>query len=212
VNDTRTEIAASAIERRAVCAFDRLFASVWLRKSYHLIGGGLVTASIPLLGNTRFAWLCVAGLAAFGMTARRVSTVLLGLLLVDVLSGSNLTTLGTAVVFVVGDGLSALAGTAFGTTKLPWHGEKSVVGSLAFLGGAWASLSWLLRTSCPHTGGRAVIVALAVSVVGCLAESQPLPLVRDVRDGKPDDNLAIVLSAGAALHSLLRVIAIGAAP
>jgi dolichol kinase len=202
----------AAIEDRSASAFDCLFASVWLRKSYHLIGGGLVAASIPLLGNARFAWLCVAGLAAFGVAARRVSTVLLGLLLVDVLSGSNLTTLGTAVVFVVGDGLSALAGTAFGTTKLPWHGEKSVVGSLAFLGGAWGSLAWLLHTALPETAGRAVVVALAVSAVGCIAESQPLPLVRDVRDGKPDDNLAIVLSAGAALHALLRVAAIGAVP
>jgi dolichol kinase len=202
----------TAIERRSVRAFDRLFANVWIRKSYHVIGGALVAVSIPLLGNARFAWLCVAGLTAFAMTAKRVSTVLLGLLLVDVLSGSNLTTLGAAVVFVVGDGLSALAGTAFGTTKLPWHGEKSVVGSLAFFGGAWVSLAWRLHAAFPENTGRTVVVALVVSVVGCLAETQPLPLVRDVRDGKPDDNLAIVLSAGAALHALLRIAAIGAVP
>jgi dolichol kinase len=105
-----------------------------------------------------------------------------------------------------------LAGTAFGTTKLPWHGEKSVVGSLAFFGGAWVSLAWLLHAAFPENTGRTVVVALVVSVVGCLAEAQPLPLVRDVRDGKPDDNLAIVLSAGAALHALLRIAAIGAVP
>ena len=41
------------------------------------------------------------------------------------------------------------------------------------------------------------------STVGCLAEAQPFALVRDIRDGKPDDNLLVVLSSGAMLHFLI---------
>jgi dolichol kinase len=174
-----------------------------------LIGGGVLTATIPLLGNDAFSLLCVFGLALFGMAARRISTVLLGLLILNVLSNSTLTTFGAAIVFVVGDGVAALAGTAFGTTKLPWNDAKSVVGSASFLAGSSVALLGALYTSMPLGMVQLALLAILPSLAGCLAEALPFALVRDIRDGKPDDNLAVVLSSGAVLHLLIGSFRIG---
>jgi dolichol kinase len=143
------------------------------------------------------------------MVARRVSTVLLGLLILNVLSNSTLTTFGAAIVFVVGDGVAALAGTAFGTTRLPWNDEKSIAGSAAFLAGSSLALLGALYASMPLGMAQLALLAVVPSLAGCLAEALPFGLVRDIRDGKADDNLAVVLSSGAVLHLLIGLLRVG---
>ena len=182
---------------------DRFFDSVWSRKAYHLVAGGLLATASLVLSNSWFAALCLAWLVLFGLASKRISTAVLGLLLLALLTGARLTIFGAALIFVVGDGVAALAGTALGRTRLPWHEQKSVAGSLAFLASATIAMLIALPAMFICSPAQLVLLAVLPSTVGCLAEAQPFALVRDIRDGKPDDNLLVILSSGAMLHFLI---------
>jgi dolichol kinase len=183
--------------------FDECFGSLWFRKAYHFIAGGVLVAAIASLPTPWFRAFCLLWLGAFGFVSRRVSTSVLGLLLLNVLSGSRIATLGTAVIFVIGDGLAAVMGRALGTRKLPWREDKTVVGSLAFFVGASLAMLGFAWTVMHPTPGNMLLLSVLPSLAGCLAEALPFTLIRDIRDAAPDDNLPVVLSSGAVLHALL---------
>jgi hypothetical protein len=212
VVDDAPRAGAMGMGFRAARAIDHLFASIRSRKAYHLLGGGVATVCALMLDTPWFVALCAGWLALFGIIGRRISTAALGLLLLATLTGDRLTTFGAALVFVVGDGVATLAGTAFGELKLPWHDQKSVAGSLAFLAAAtvamMAALPALVDCSLLQLG----LLAALPSLAGCIAESLPFALVRDIRDGQPDDNLLVLLSSGVVLHWLTRFLHIGAGP
>jgi hypothetical protein len=189
---------------------DRVFAYVWFRKAYHMLGGGLLAAGAFMLDTTWFIALCVTWLVLFGIVSRRISTAVLGLIILTVLTDAKLTIFGAALIFVIGDGIATIAGTAFGRMKLPWHDKKSVAGTLSFLvAGTFAmliALSILLNCSFQKLAMLAVFPSLA----GCLTEALPFALVRDIRDGQPDDNLLVLLISGAVLHWLTKFLQVGA--
>lgn len=202
---------ASAPDRTARLV-DQLFSCVWRRKAYHLLAGSLLAAGTLMLDTRWFAALCLCWLALFVIISRRISTAVLGLLLLAMLTGDQLTTFGAALVFVVGDGVATLAGTALGETKLPWHDQKSVVGSLAFLAAASLAMVAALPVLIDCSPLQLALLAGLPSLAGCLAEASPFALLRDERDGQPDDNLLVLLSSGAVLHWLIRLLDVGASP
>jgi hypothetical protein len=190
------------VKEWSVQLFDEIFGCVWLRKIYHLIAGGLVVVAIVVLHANCFSVLCVVWIILFGAISKRVSTAVLGLLLLSVLSGSRFTTLGAAVIFVVGDGMAGLIGAAFGVTKWPWSDRKTILGSLSFLIGASLAMFGVLSILVQTFPGNLISLAILPSLIGCFVETVSVPLVRDIRDSKPDDNLFVVLSSGATLHWL----------
>lgn len=189
---------------------DRVFASVRLRKTYHLIGGGTLAACSLILDTAEFALLCLCWLALFGIISKRLSTAALGLLMLASLTGSKITTFGSALVFVAGDGVATLVGTALGKRKLPWHNEKSIAGSLSFFLAASLTMMAALPVLLDRPPLHLLMLTVIPSLAGCLAEALPFTLVRDIRDGKPDDNLLILLSSGSTLHLLIKILGVGA--
>src|SRR5262245_56710032 len=110
----------ASVSGRSLSLFDKVFANVWLRKRYHLIAGGLLVIGIAVLDTNWFSAFCVMWILLFGAISKRVSTAVLGVLLLSVLSNSRFTTLGAAIIFVIGDGMAALVGTACQGQKWPW--------------------------------------------------------------------------------------------
>jgi dolichol kinase len=188
--------------------FDAIFGCVWLRKIYHLIAGGLLAVAIVLLDANWFSVLCVVWIILFRAMSKRVSTAVIGLLLLSVLSGSRFTTLGAAVIFVVGDGMAGLVGSAFGVTKWPWSDRKTILGSLSFFMGASLAMFGVLSILVQSSPGNLISLAMLPSLIGGLVEAMSFALVRDIRDSKPDDNLLVVLSSGATLHWLTKFLQI----
>ena len=204
------ELVADIAEQEwAARLVDRIFGCVEFRKAYHLCAGGLLVVGTIVLDTVWFAALCVCWLILFGIVSKRISTAVLGLLVIAVVTGVKVTTFGAALVFVVGDGVAALAGTAYGKTKLPWHDQKTVVGSLAFLGAATLAMLAALPILVDCSPREVAMLAVLPSLAGCLAEALPFALVRDIRDGLPDDNLVVLLSSGAVMHWLTRVLQVG---
>ncbi|MBZ0169629.1 Cytidylyltransferase family protein [Candidatus Methylomirabilis lanthanidiphila] len=185
--------------------FDKIFQCVWHRKIYHFIAGGILLLTVITLEAPSFRVFCLVWLVTFWALSKRISTSVLGLFLVNVLSGSTFTTLGTGVIFVVGDGAAAIVGSAFGATQWPWRTDKTVLGSLSFLGCALVAMAALVNSTASCPPGDLLLVAVLPSLVGCLAEALPLTLLRDIRDFTPDDNLLIILSSGAVLHQLVKL-------
>jgi dolichol kinase len=119
-----------------------------------------------------------------------------------------LVTLGAAVVFVAGDAMSALVGTAFPVGRWPWNPRKTVSGSVAFLVLGGLALALLLWRMTGMTATQIVIGSVLPSVVAGVAELTPWVAVADLRDATPDDNLAVTVSAGATLAVLLALFGI----
>ena len=193
-----------SVLERSLWLSDEMFRCVWLRKAYHLIAGSLLLTAIIVLNANWLSAFCVFWILVFGAISKRVSTAVLGVLLLSVLTGSRFTTLGAGMIFVVGDGMAALVGIACGGRKWPWSDQKTIVGSLAFLVGASFAMRGVLSILVQETPSRLFLLSVLPSVIGCLAEAMPLALVRDIRDSKPDDNLLVILSSGAALHWLTK--------
>jgi dolichol kinase len=173
-----------------------------------LIIGAVLVAAIFMLPRP---WLLGAGVTwvvVFGLLSRRLSTAVVGLLIVNLLSASRLVTLGAAVVFVAGDALSALVGTAFPVGRWPWNPRKTASGSVAFLVFGGLALAWLLwqMTGMPAT--QLVIGSVLPALVAAIAELTPWVAVADWRDAAPDDNLAVTVAAGATLAVLLALFGI----
>lgn len=180
-----------------------MFRNIWLRKTYHLITGAVLLTCIAKLPRP---WLLGAGvtwLVVFGLLSRRLSTAVVGLLIVNLLSASRLVTLGAAVVLVAGDAMSAVVGTALPVGRWPWNPRKTVAGTVAFLVFAGSALALLLWRMIDPPASRLAIVSVLPALVGAVAELTPWAAVADLRDAAPDDNLAVTVSAGGTLALLL---------
>jgi hypothetical protein len=179
--------------------FDEVFDCVWFRKTYHFFAGGALLLSLAVLNSTSFLLICIFWLAVFLALSKRISTVMLGLFFLQILTGSKFVVQGAAVIFVAGDGMAAICGTAFGVRRWPWSENKTILGSAAFLMAAFLAMAGMLRFTTHAATGNVFLLAFLPSLVGCVAEALPLRAVRDIRDSKPDDNLIVVLASGAAL-------------
>lgn len=182
--------------------FDKIFRNIWYRKAYHFLAGAVLVALVAILDTTWVFVLGLSWLAAFGILSQRISTSVLGLLLLNLLPDSYVTRLGATVVFVVGDGFATVVGTAFGSRRWPWSGHKTVLGSASFLISATLAMAAVLHFAVQSAPQSVLAVAFWPSLAGCLVEAVPIPLVVDVRDLTPDDNLAVVLASGGVLHFL----------
>jgi uncharacterized protein (TIGR00297 family) len=102
------------------------------------------------------------------------------------------------VIMAFGDGFATLIGRALPLVRLPWNGEKSVGGSIAFLifGGAAALLMARLF------GGPALWAVVVAVVAAAIAETLPLRL---------NDNVVVPSVAGGTLALLaIQPMAVGA--
>ncbi len=137
-----------------------------VRRVFRDIFGGLLREheELGLLGST---YLLLAALLAVDLFPRPMAAAALGFT-------------------VLGDGLAAIVGKAWGRTRV-FH--KSLEG---FLGGLVACLAWgAFLVAGGHLPWHVVV---AGALVASLVESLPIPL---------DDNLAMTLSAGYVMRLLL---------
>jgi uncharacterized protein (TIGR00297 family) len=98
-------------------------------------------------------------------------------------------------ILAVGDGAATLAGRRAAIAPLPWNGEKSVGGTVAFvIFGAMAGIAlafWTRPAVTPAPSMVFVVVApMLAALVAALVESLPVRL---------DDNLSVPVAAGAVL-------------
>ena len=101
-------------------------------------------------------------------------------------------------ILAAGDGMASIVGRRWPIARLPWNGEKSVGGSLAFVlfgGSAGAFLAWWCGTSLqPPPYGWFMIAGpfIAATAAGAV-ETLPVTL---------DDNVSVSASAGAVMWAL----------
>lgn len=178
---------------------DRIFENHLFRKLYHMLGGGLLLGLLALLDSNGFLAVGALYFLAFLILGRRISFAVAGILLVLIFSGSKSTALLTTVIWIVGDGLAGLIGRAYGRRRWPWHPQKTLMGSAAFLGGA--SLAAALWLFVYMAAPPAILLMLSVipSLAACLVETLPISFIRD---RKPDDNLTVLLATGLVVNSL----------
>lgn len=178
---------------------DRLFQNLSFRKVYHFLGGGLILFAVATLD---LRWIFVSGLlylAAFWIWGKRISFAVLGILILLALTRSRFATLGAGIIFVIGDGLAAVVGSAYGRTKWCWNRDKSLAGSAAFLLSSLSAEFVFLRLAGPYPPGFTAAAMVLPCLTTCVLESLPIAVIRD---RKPDDNLIIILGAGGILHAL----------
>jgi uncharacterized protein (TIGR00297 family) len=101
-------------------------------------------------------------------------------------------------ILAVGDGIATLAGTAIGGARLPWNGEKTWAGTIAFfLAGTSAGvlLCWWTQPALTSPAPTVFVVGAPVlaAAVAALVESIPVRL---------DDNLSVPCAAAATLWVL----------
>jgi len=130
--------------------------------------------------------------AARGFSMGKICYALVVLALILIFRNRIHIAAGAWAVLSLGDSLSNLAGRAWGKKKLPWSGDKTWIGSVAFVLASWAGslvlvywtagglgtalpAAWLVVTGC-------VLAALA----GAVVESLPVPV---------DDNITSPLAA-----------------
>jgi dolichol kinase len=178
---------------------ERVFESHFLRKLYHLLGGGLGIIALLLLEPKWFLLVGALYVLAFFIYGRRISFAAIGVILVLLLSGSKFITLLTTVIWVIGDGLAGFLGAAYGKRKWPWHEHKTIVGSVSFFAGSSLAMLALLFAST----GLPPLTLLLLSTLPCLVASmvEILP-VSFIKDRKVDDNLIVILATGLVLRVL----------
>ncbi len=173
---------------------------LFVRKLVHVCGG-LLAALLVLALPARWCFL-LAGLVivAYWAISKRISLALFTSLVLLVLTGSRLVVAASLVVLALGDGAAALLGRLLGRTPWPWHLAKTVEGSLAFWLAACLGLLALFWLAAPQVslGGR-FLLAVVPALGGSIAESLPLEITQN---GKPDDNLAVMLAGGGLLYLL----------
>lgn len=181
--------------------FNTIFESLIFRKSYHFIGGMLIIITLFLLDK---GWVFALGLTyllLFWIYGKRISFAVLAILIFYALTDSRFATIGAAIIFVVGDGTAALIGSKYGRTKLPWHKEKTLIGSVAFLVSSFFVLLIYLISALPEIGAILLVLAFFPSIVGCILECLPISFIKD---RKPDDNLIVILGSGITLYVLVQ--------
>jgi dolichol kinase len=180
--------------------FNTIFESLIFRKSYHFIGGFLMIMMLFLLNES---WIFVLGLSyllLFWIYGKRISFAVLGILILYFITDSRFTTIGAAIIFVVGDGIAALIGSKYGRTKLLWHKEKTIMGTSAFFVSSFLAILIYLMTTLPEFDAILLVLAFLPSLVGCILEGLPITFIKD---RKTDDNLIVIFGSGAALHALV---------
>ena len=100
-------------------------------------------------------------------------------------------------ILALGDGLATLIGKHFKAKELPWNGDKSYAGSLAFFIfgtiGATVLLKWML----PELSfNLALIAAAKTALVAALVESLPL---------KVNDNVSVAVTSAFVMY-LLKIV------
>jgi len=188
--------------------YDIVFRNIWLRKSYHLAAGVVLIVCITKLPRPWLLGLGMTWLIVFGILSRRLSTAMLGLLLVNLVSGSRLVTLGATVVFVAGDAMSALIGSLLPVGRWPWNPKKTFSGSLSFVVFGALALAAVMWHTAGTTPSRLILLSLLPAVAGAVAEVAPWAAIPDLRDSTPDDNLAVTLASGGVLAVLVRVLGV----
>lgn len=173
---------------------------LFVRKLVH-VAGGLVAASLVLLLPVAWSFV-IAGLVILGYwsISRRISLALLTPMFLLALTGSRLVVTAALVILALGDGAAALLGRSLGRTSWPWHPAKTLEGSLAFWLAASMGLLGLLWLRLPELslGGRLLLASLPPLGAGA-AESLPFEITQN---GKPDDNMAVVLAGGLLFYVL----------
>ncbi|MEZ5320020.1 MAG: DUF92 domain-containing protein [Vicinamibacterales bacterium] len=100
------------------------------------------------------------------------------------------------VVLAAGDGFATLVGAHVASARLPWNGEKSVAGLLAFWGFAGAAglgIAWWMRDVSPAPAWWLIAAPVTAAAVAGLVETAPIRL---------DDNVSVAATAGLVLGSL----------
>ncbi|MBP1703537.1 MAG: hypothetical protein H6Q38_2644 [Chloroflexi bacterium] len=173
--------------------FDRIFGNFYARKLYHFLGGMLMVSALMLLERNWFILFAAVYFIIFFLIGKRISFAVIGVILIYIISGSKYLTLYATMIWLVGDGIAGLAGSAFGKQKLPWHDQKTITGSFAFFLSSFSVILTLLITTIEASYRQLLILSTISCLVACFVESLPVSFIRD---RKPDDNLIVLISAG----------------
>lgn len=189
--------------------FDRIFSSLALRKVYHFVSGLLLFLMVYRLNDAGIYVTGVLYLLAFLAFGKRVSFAVIGVLLLFAITRSRFATLAAIVIFILGDGFAALIGSKYGERHLPWNGDKTVVGSAAFLGSSAIGMFIYVSGVPQIRGWEKCLLVLVPSLVACVFESVPILVISD---RKRDDNFVIILVSGLIVFFLMGLLSIPDAP
>lgn len=189
--------------------FNRVFENLWLRKLYH-IGGG------ALMAHVLFAWdmnwifaFIISYLVIFKLLSKRLSFAIVGILILLAVSHSRFITLASYLIFVVGDGMAAVFGTAFGRMNWPWHSKKTIVGSLACLVSALLVMSNLVNMLDLLSPWHRLAVVFWPSLGATIIETLPISYFQKRQtENRTDDNLMMILGTGTIIYTIFVWLAI----
>jgi dolichol kinase len=190
---------SNPINPELVSLVDKIFVNTFYRKLYHLVGGSLIVGGLILLELEWFIALCILYILAFYIISKRISFVIIGILLLLLLSNSIVITLSATTIWVVGDGLAGLVGAAFGKRRWPWHPHKTVLGSVAFFVGSFLAVLVVLISMVDASLKVVILLGLISSLGACIVEFLPITLIKD---RKVDDNLMIIIASGLLIQLL----------
>jgi len=178
---------------------DKVFENHYARKLYHMFGGGLLVLGLVFLNTFWFILLDSLYVLGFWIFGKRISFAAIGVMLLLILSGSKPITLMATLIWLVGDGLAGFIGAAYGTTKWPWHKQKSIQGSIAFLVGSFLMILLFLEMKSDLNPSIRTAFLFVPCLAACIIETLPISIIKD---RKPDDNLIVILSTGVVLKIL----------
>jgi integral membrane sensor domain MASE1 len=182
--------------------WDTIFTRLTYRKIYHFTGGALLIFGLSCLDSHWFTIGAVLYLLLFTILSKRISLAVIGVVLLLWLSGSRFTTLGATITWVIGDGVAAIIGAAYGKTAWPWHESKTLLGSgSGFIAAALATVLFLVLSTNASIQSI-LILTFASTLVGCLLETLPLNFIGNAR--KANDNPAVILGVGLVFHLLVK--------
>ncbi len=155
------------------------------RKVVHLFG---LLFLVPLMTWDRWpnVLLISAIVGVLWITLRFLPQGLLGVTILILTGGPKIA--GVAwTCFIVGDGLAGMVGMRWGIRHLPWNPSKTILGTTAFLVGAWPCLILYFRYAYGAHVWLSTPLAFFVSSCGALAESI---------QQTTNDNFTVVIACG----------------
>lgn len=179
--------------------FDTIFERVAYRKVYHFVGGLILCAGVALMPVWWFVGGCALFAALFWLASRRIAFAVMGIPLVWWVTASRFTALGAAIIWLAGDGLSAVVGSGYGKRAWRWNASKTVEGSAAGFAAGFAASAAYLFASADGAGAAAWAISALVALAGSIIETLPLNFLRDVR---ANDNLTVQVGVGLLFHLL----------
>lgn len=171
------------------------------RKLVHMSGGVVSAALVLRLPPQWCVVLAVSVIILYWSISKRVSLALFAPIVLLGLTRSRLVVAAAFIILALGDGSSALLGCALGRKHWRWHPAKTVEGSVAFIltaGVGMLGLLWLQMPTVPLFPYRMLLAVVPV-LGGCLAECLPIEITQN---GKPDDNLGVMLAGGVVFYLL----------